>query len=348
MTARMLPHNRVDELVARLMKSVEVIAPRRVEGGDVFYGPISSPAEVAWDYGTAEEPLKRLLAPQRETLLRFSLNEGIHVEAEMDERERVFLGVRCCDVTGVSVFDALYAYGGDTPDPYYASRRQRSTLIALTCPQPPNDTCFCVCCEAGPFLPKGYDQQWTVLPDGILVEVGSERGEKLAQAHGDLLLPAETGQVAARYRLAREAEQQFGDFRSYIAAAMRNLAMNEVLPEVWQQAADRCLECGGCAFLCPTCCCFTVTDRWEGPQGLRERHWDACTRTCYNREASGHNPRPQLSDRLRSRFFHKISYQWAQRNGRQACVGCGRCVITCLGWAHTPAVTEGIRRGVIP
>ncbi len=181
------------------------------------------------------------------------------------------------------------------------------------------------------------------------MEIGSERGEALAKTHDDLLLPAEPAHIAARLRLAREAEQKFGEFRSYIAAAMRQLTMNEVLPEVWEQAADRCLECGGCAFLCPTCSCFTVTDRWDSPTtGLRERHWDACTSTCYTREASGHNPRPRLGDRLRNRFFHKISHQWAERNGRQACVGCGRCVMTCMGWAHTPALTEGIRQGAIP
>lgn len=347
MTARMLPESKIQELVARLMEGAEVIAPRRVEGGDALYGPIASPGEVAWDYGHAVEPLKRFLTPQRETLLRFSANEGMHVEAALDARERVFLGIRCCDVSGVSVFDQLY--GGDTPDAYYMSRRERSTLIALTCQQPPWETCMCVCCDAGPFLTKGYDQQWTALPEGMLVEIGSERGEALAEKHAGLLAPAEPDQVAARYRLAREAEQKFGESRSYIAAAMRKLTMNEVAPGVWEQAGDRCLECGGCAYLCPTCCCFTVTDRWESAgAGLRERHWDACTSSCYTREASGHNPRPELGGRLRNRFFHKISHQWAVRNGRQACVGCGRCVMTCMGWAHTPALAEGIRRGAIP
>ncbi len=346
MTARILPHSRVDEFVSRIMQRVEVIAPRRVEGGDVFYGPINSPAEVAWDYGHAVDPLKRWLAPQRETLLWFSKNGKLQVEAGLDERERVFLGVRCCDVAGVKVFDELY--GGDLPDPYYQSRRQRSTLIALTCQTPPWETCICVCCEGGPFLTrgKGYDQQWTALPDGMLIEIDSDRGEALARAHDDLLLPAEPDHLAARYRLAREAETKFGPFRSYIAAAMSKLSTNEVLPEVWPQVADRCTECGGCAFLCPTCCCFTVTDRWQSPDsGERERHWDACTRACYTREASGHTPRPALGDRLRHRFFHKISYQWAQRNGRQACVGCGRCIMTCMAWAHMSAVTEGVRRG---
>jgi sulfhydrogenase subunit beta (sulfur reductase) len=345
MTARMLPQNRVDEFVARLMQSAEVVAPRRVEAGDVFYGAVADPGEIAWDYGTAVEPLKRFLLPQREPMLRFSTDGRVHVHAEYEERDRVFLGVRCCDVSGVAVLDAMY--GGDPPDPYYMSRRERSTFIALTCQQP-EEHCFCVCGDAGPFLAGGYDQQWTALPEGMLVEIGSERGEALVRQNEDLFDEAEVSQVAARYRLAREAETKFGDFRSYVAAAMRQLSMNEVAPEVWEQAAARCMECGGCTYLCPTCSCFTVTDRMEGSDGVRERHWDACLYSCYAREASGHNPRPERADRLRARFFHKISHQWAVRNGRHACVGCGRCVVACMGWAHTPAVTEGIRRGVMP
>lgn len=344
MTARMLPGNKIDEFVARLMRSAEVVAPRRVGEGDVFYGAIASPDEIAWDYGTAVEPLKRFLLPQREPILRFSTNGRIRVGAEYDEQERVFLGVRCCDVTGVAVLDAMY--GGDTADPYYMSRRERSTFITLTCQQP-EPHCFCVCGDAGPFLEGGYDQQWTALPEGMLVEIGSEAGEALVRDNEDLFAEAEVDQVAARYRLAREAEQKFGEFKSYIAGAMRKLSMNEVAPEVWEQAADRCMECGGCTYLCPTCSCFTVTDRMAGPDGVRERHWDACLYSCYAREASGHNPRPEREDRLRARFFHKISHQWAARNGRQACVGCGRCVLGCMGWAHTPAVSEGIRRGVM-
>jgi ferredoxin len=344
MTARILPHERIRELVERLIGSAEVIAPRRNEGGDVFYDAVSSPAEVAWDYGSAVEPLKRQLLPQRETLLRFTANEQLKVEAEYDERDRIFLGVRCCDIAGVEVLDAMY--GGEMADPYYMTRRERSTLIALTC-QEPEPHCFCVCCDAGPYLVRGYDQQWTRLSHGMLVEIGSERGEALASAHEDLMAAADVEHLTARHRLPRETESNFGDFRSYVAAAMRMVSMNEVGAEVWQQAADRCVACGSCSFLCPTCSCFTVTDRRDGSQGLRERHWDACLYSCYAREASGHNPRPRREDRLRNRFVHKVSHQWAQRNGRHACVGCGRCVVGCMAWCHMPAATEAIRRGVM-
>jgi ferredoxin len=344
MTARLLPRDRIDEFVRRLLDRVEVIAPRRLEGGDVFYQTVNSPGEVAWDYSVAIEPLKRFLLPQRETVLKFRKENGIQVEAPYDERERVFLGVRNCDVTGVAVLDGMYA--SDPPDPYYVTRRERSTFITLAC-QDPAEQCFCVCGDAGPFLHTGYDQQWTELPDGMLVEVGSPRGEELATAVEDLLQPAEVEHVALRHRLAKEAEEKFGDYHSYIAGAMSKLTLNEVEPEVWEQAEDQCLECGSCTFLCPTCSCFTTTDRWEGAQGLRERHWDACLFSAYAREASGHNPRPRRADRLRNRFFHKVSHQWAERNGRHACVGCGRCVVGCMAWAHMPAATEGIRRGAM-
>ncbi len=343
MSSYFLPRDRVDELVARLLQSAEVIAPKRVETGDVFYSPVSSPAEVAWDYKTAVEPLKRFLFPQREPILQFSREEGkLKVEAVLEGKERIFLGVRGCDVTGVAVLDAMF--GGEIEDPYYLAQRQRATFIALACLEA-DEHCFCVCGDAGPFLKNGYDQQWTPLAEGMLIEVGSEKGQALADAHQDLLSPAEPDQVAEKLQLAKKAEESFGEFRSYIAAAMRRLTMAETPDEVWEKLADNCVECGGCTFLCPTCSCFTVTSREEGDGGMLERQWDACLYPCYAREASGHNPRGEHPQRLRARFFHKLSHQWAQRNGRHACVGCGRCVVGCQAWAHMSAATEAIRRG---
>jgi sulfhydrogenase subunit beta (sulfur reductase) len=342
MTARLLPHSRLDDFVARLLTAAEVIAPRRTDGGDLLYDAVSSPREVAWGTGIPLEPLKRFLMPQRETILEFSVNGKVSVNAVYDERDRVFLGARCCDVTGVGVLDVTFA--GTYPDPYYLLRREHSTLIALTCQQP-DPTCFCVCGDAGPFLTKGYDQQWTRLEEGMLIEIGSAKGQRLADAQAALLKPAELQHLRQRYQLAKEAETRFGDHRTYVAAAMRKLSMEEVGEEVFAQAADRCVDCGGCAFLCPTCSCFTTTDQISGGEGVRERHWDACNYSCYAREASGHNPRLHRKTRLHARFFHKLSHQWAQRNSRHACVCCGRCLSACMAWAHMPAMAEAIRRG---
>ena len=235
-----------------------------MEGGELLYTTVTSPEEVAWGPGIPVEPLKRFLMPQRETILRFSKNGGLDVSAVYDDRPRVFLAARCCDVTGVSVLDAMF--GGTYKDPYYLMRRDQSTFIALSCQQPA-PTCFCVCGDAGPFLKRGYDQQWTALPEGMLVEIGSPRGQELLDAHADLFQPAELEHIKRRHQLAKEAETHFGDFRAYVAGAMRKLSMEEVEGQVWQQLADRCVDCGGCAFLCPTCSCFTTTDRFDGHDG---------------------------------------------------------------------------------
>ncbi len=344
MTSRLLSHDRVDEFVGRLLAAAEVIAPRRTEAGDLLYGQVRAPSEVFWGYGIPVEPLKRFFMPQRDTMLRFSKNGKLSVAPVYDEKPRLFLAARCCDVTGVGVQDVMYS--GKYEDPYYLLRRSQSLLLAFTCQQP-DENCYCVCGDAGPFLKKGYDQQWTALPEGMLIEIGSEKGRLLAEKHADLLVPAELGHIKARHQLAKEAETRFGDFRAYLAGAMRKLSLEEVESAVWSELADRCVDCGGCTFLCPTCSCFTTTDRMEGEEGVRERHWDACTYTCYAREASGHNPRAQRRTRLHARFFHKLSHQWALRNTRHGCVCCGRCLSTCQAWAHMPAAAEAMRRGEV-
>jgi sulfhydrogenase subunit beta (sulfur reductase) len=135
--------------------------------------------------------------------------------------------------------------------------------------------------------------------------------------------------------------------------------------------APWCLECGGCNLACPTCFCFSVKDRAlpgprtpgpsDGGAGEREgspgggeeesswvrcRIWDSCQYEAFTLEASGHNPRARKTERMKRRFYHKVSAQYYQRDGVLGCVGCGRCVKVCMGTTDMPAVVEAIRKGV--
>jgi len=148
-----------------------------------------------------------------------------------------------------------------------------------------------------------------------------------------------------RRELAQEAENRFAEDKAYFAAALRKVTFDRVPERLWQEMGERCLGCGGCTFVCPTCSCFTVADAQAGDAGERSRLWDSCLYETYTLEASGHNPRARRQHRVKARFFHKLSYQFARRNGVHGCVGCGRCVAVCLGGNDMPAVTAAIRRG---
>jgi formate hydrogenlyase subunit 6/NADH:ubiquinone oxidoreductase subunit I len=126
---------------------------------------------------------------------------------------------------------------------------------------------------------------------------------------------------------------------------MRRISTGRVTQALWDALGDWCLECGGCNFICPTCYCFSVKDRRADGSWLRCRTWDSCQYAAFTLEASGHNPRKQQGDRVRRRFFHKVSAQYFQRDGEVGCVGCGRCITVCLGTTDMPAVVEAIRKG---
>ena len=252
--------------------------------------------------------------------------------------------MRPCDVSGVLFLD--HVFSRDQEDIYYLRRRERSTLIALTCDDP-SESCFCVCADAGPFLKQGYDLQLTRLSDDYLAEVGSEKGAALVEAASDLFAAAPDEMIHARRRMEEETESRFGDHKAYFAAALRTGTCDRVPDTVWDEMADRCLECGGCSFVCPTCMCFLTADLDLGDRGSRDRVWDSCAYECYAREASGHNPRAERKHRLKARFFHKLSHQFAKEAGAHGCVGCGRCVTTCMGTNDMPGVTAKIRHGAI-
>jgi ferredoxin len=334
----------LSDWVGTLLRRAQVIAPRVLQGSDTAYDVVESSAEVAWDYSTSVSPLKRQLLPQTEPLFCWHrrAGDGLQLQPLYDEAERIFLAIRPCDLSAVLFLDKVF--GRDPADSYYLARRRRSALIALTCTHP-GEHCFCVCAHAGPFLDNGYDIQLTRLGSEYLVEVGSDKGEELVRLAEGLFSPASPDAMEARRELAREAEQQFGEDRAYFAAALRKVTFDRVPDELWEQMGERCLSCGACAFVCPTCTCFTTADLHGADDGVRCRLWDSCLYESYALEASGHNPRAERKHRLKARFFHKLSYQFAQELGSHACVGCGRCVTACLGRNDMTKVTARIRAG---
>jgi len=250
--------------------------------------------------------------------------------------------VRSCDVKGMAFLARMQEM--DPPDESYLRRIKNLTLISQACIAP----CplgFCVCTDSGPFLSNSYDLQMTDLGQTYLVEVANDKGQAAIEHIRELFRPATEFEVALRKHLESESRKHFGEETCHFGSAMRRVSTGRVPDALWDKMSDWCLECGACNHLCPVCYCFSVKDLGRNGTWIRCRLWDSCQYAAFTLEASGHNPRAQRKERMKRRFFHKVSAQYYQRDDAVGCVGCGRCVKACLGSTDMPAVVGAIRKG---
>jgi ferredoxin len=107
------------------------------------------------------------------------------------------------------------------------------------------------------------------------------------------------------------------------------LMLNNLTHKHWEEIAERCLSCGSCTQVCPTCFCWNTVDTSDllGKETKRERVWDSCFNPGYSYYAGG-NTRPTIYTRYRQWLTHKLG-TWKEQNGTLGCVGCGRCIVWC-------------------
>ncbi len=313
----------------RLGDDFEVLVPLKIGPGDVVFDRLSPDQEIALDYVNTLLPPKSLFFQRREPLFKIQGSRAPSLIPEAEPRPIAIFGLRSCDATALGFLERFFAERGF--EDATVTRRIRSSLrMTLACSRPGED-CFCVCCEGGPFLNEHFDLQFVDLGERLLVEIGTGKGAAALGRGAGLFSPAGERERQAKRELVERVDVTFAR-RSYISQGMKALSLDKVPREKWNEWAEDCQSCGGCCFVCPTCSCFTVTDRQTGPDAYqRERAWDSCLYAGFTREASSHNPRAAGGERLKRRFFHKMSLQYVEVMGRHGCVGCGRCVTACMG-----------------
>ena len=277
------------------------------------------------DYKKTPSLPKSLLFPQSEALFMFENGEY----RELLAVEQILLfGIRPCDLMGLR--QSARFMTRDRCDAYVEAKWAAATTVVMACPGPQNETCFCTTMASGPVAPKGFDLQVFEIGDDLLIEAGSAKGEEAIRpfALDEVEERQAREQVEAFGRQAAGAVGRVGD----VPAAMGLLADRSVDEGLWERLGAKCIQCGGCAFICPTCTCFNVCDREVRPgQGVRQRSWDACLLGGFTREASGHNPRSSQALRLKRRHEHKL-LDYSRKDIQEAlcgCTGCGRCSDFC-------------------
>jgi ferredoxin len=268
-------------------------------------------------------PLTRLWSARRER------DGGVREldEGPREERRLAFLGARSCELRAMGILDRVLL-GGAHPDPADRARLSEPFIVAVQCAQAGN-TCFCVSMGTGPTAEGGFDLALTeILEDArhyFVVEVGSERG-------GELLDELPHGRAVQREREAAgaahaRAASQMG--RELDASDIRELLYRNYENPRWDEVAERCLSCGNCTMVCPTCFCTTVEEVTDlaGEQVESQRRWDSCFTIDYS-HIHGGAVRRSTRSRYRQWMTHKLA-TWIDQFGSSGCVGCGRCITWC-------------------
>ncbi len=274
----------------------------------------------AFGHSCGPQSWKQFLHPPRQ---RVWSSDG---EADAPAPRYAFLGVRGCDLAAIGVLDRVLI-GGTHPDDAYSGRR-RAFIIAVNCTEP-GALCFCASMKTGPACGPGYD---LVLNERIadedvryLIEAGSDEGaEVLAAIAHRAAEPAECQAAAAD---VAAAATRMG--RAMPDTDLRQLLIDARESPHWEDVASRCLTCGNCTMVCPTCFCTSTSDVTDltGEHAERWTEWSSCFELDFTFVHEG-PVRVSGPSRYRHWLTHKLS-SWHDQFGSSGCVGCGRCIAWC-------------------
>jgi len=283
------------------------------------------PEMFGWAVGPAS--FKAEFFPPEETVFRATVGDGRVTLTEPDQPARpvALIGARPCEIRALGVLDRVLK-DGVVADDRYAGRRAGTFVVAAECGSP-SGTCFCTSMGTGPGADSDCDLALTELLEGghrFYVRVGSAAGaEVLAQVPRRDAADADR---AARQRVLAHAEDAMG--RHLDTEGLPGLLARNLEHPRWDEVAERCLSCGNCTLVCPTCFCSDVRDVSDVSGDVeRERRWASCFDLDHS-YLHGGAVRPTTSSRYRQWLTHKLSTWWDQFD-ESGCVGCGRCIAWC-------------------
>jgi len=315
-------------LLDEILKSHAVYGPKAKEH-EFSFDRLKHPNEIRLDYSNSILPPVKVFFPNNEKLIEYRISDGGEVKSTLTKEKKVLFAAHPCDLHAIHLMDMVFNH--EPRDEYYLSRRKDSVLIGLNCEKPCGDKILC-------YDKKSYRVDGDELCDILLWDYGESYLVKVCSKEGEAFVN--------EYSLFEPFD---GDFEDFLETFERKQAKNfeeklisdheelskaieeTYLSKLWSEVGDKCLSCGSCNIVCPTCFCFEIVDELdidlEG--GSRCRHWDSCQNNDFACVGSGENFRELSSQRNRHRVFKKEVYL-KKKYGLSGCVGCGRCNSSCI------------------
>ena len=303
----------LEKLAATIAEDRLVWAPRQSEDGVCRLQVIN--AALPDHAAIARLPCKKLLFPHRETV--WSFHNGQYRDVDMPQPIAI-VGLPLCDLQALWYLDQVFV-----EDAHYRQRRSRLFVAGAVCEPGPECRCDAALMPVAGDLVIGHDQVWALSESGVELLMALA-----CQMRDGCSLPWPEGPAEKRRTITAE------DLHAHRHAG------------IWTAEGDRCLSCGACSAVCPTCYCFDLSDVAEVNGSVnRQRLWDNCFFTEHGSVAGGFDFRAGRAARLRFRMEHK-RLGFGELRGMDACVGCGRCRNVCpvdidLDRIAAQLVTEG-------
>jgi sulfhydrogenase subunit beta (sulfur reductase) len=346
-----LPHAHLQELICALQQAGFACVGPQVRDGAIVYDRLTHAEQLPWgirdhqapgeyrletltekkafSWANGPQAIKPILFKPSETVWRVERNRDGKLEFNAHiamEQPVAIIGARACDLAAMTIQDQVFL-AKEQPDVGYQQRRESLFVVAVNCTYA-STNCFCVSAGTGPNISHSFDMLMTELDGGFVIKSGSERGQALLTSLN--LQQATLRQCHKAVEGVEHAAQMqtkripFDNKRELRDVLFANLGHSR-----WDDVAARCLSCGNCTSVCPTCFCHSEQDvpSLDGNSSEHQREWDSCF-TAGHSELAGKPVREDTRLRYRQWLTHKVG-SWFDQFGTSGCVGCGRCMTWC-------------------
>jgi len=306
----------------------------------ILFDYVEDVTEIERKYTPTVLSPKKFFFPQKEVLLEYTAE--LDVKAKLNPEKLILFGVKPCDITGIKLMDEAFAEGNG--DPNYLSKRQNSIIIGIDCKEICSEDAFCY--KVNSQNPEdGFDIMLQEFEDYYIINIATNKGELLINKFFEVEECSDCLQTEFKEEKKSTFKKAGGIFENL--DNLPEIFEKNTEHKIWEQEAERCLSCGSCVMVCPTCYCFNVNDDYElnMKTGKRTRTWDACMVKDFAIVAGGENFREKPVSRLKHRISRKFNYLM-RKHGQPVCIGCGRCVRACLADISPVTIVEEVQNAV--
>lgn len=310
-----LSNSEINIVFSELKNEYRLFAPKIFEGTGHFsdtdvirYGEISSIDEMVFDK-KSQFSFKEIIFPVSETIFYFTEKD---VKNADEEKKKTIVFLRSCDFHSLKILDDMYLANGPE-DFYYKRLRDKVEFVLIGCKES-FENCFCV--DMNTNKSENYSFSIDKRNDEYYVDCKDDKWDNLFKSNSNQEMDVEPDYVIENVVRVNIPE---------------NLSIEVSKSTMWNEYDSRCIDCGRCNFVCPTCTCFTMQDIFytdNGKAGERRRVWASCMVDGFTDVAGGGSYRQKNGQRMRFKVLHKV-LDYKQRNGYHMCTGCGRCDDVC-------------------